>query len=52
MTADPGNYARVLRSDALDKAITLYGEKVVPMAQLLDTANQIAVWLDKGDIPR
>ncbi len=50
---DPGNYVRVLRSDALDKAIALHaGSEVPPMDELLKTADAIATWLDKGDVPR
>jgi len=53
MATDPGNYVRVLRSDALDKAITLHSVGDIPsMAQLLKTADAIATWLDKGDVPQ
>jgi hypothetical protein len=49
---DPGNYVRILRSDALDKAITLYHTRPVPILEVLKTAEAIAAWLDKGDAPR
>lgn len=49
---DPGNYVRILRSDSLDKAITLFVGKPLDIPNLLDVADTIATWLDKGDVPR